>query len=247
MVNTANVLEFRPRQARVDETVETVTVQAPHDVALERYPEFSGMIGRLRRCGVRRVYGFFAASAWRETCARADLYSLPLDRLAMADLSKIEASAQKLAHSLGDHSWALGSPTPHIMRTMITAHGKAGDLAGLIFPNHGEASRGDLVTVEFPQPPEEFLPAIIGARLAGLEVGAAMPATAICNVELAGQTKASREMQEAMRALMAQYDPIIYGRDANQVAVLGHYNASDNDSPHLKALVASLTAISVDL
>jgi hypothetical protein len=87
-----------------------------------------------------------------------------------------------------------------------------------------------------------MLPNLQRARLAGLEMGAAVPGDAIT-------VRSCADQASEFAAVAAAIDPIIYGvhRASSRVAVLGFYGQSENDSTELKTLVAVLETLTIDL
>lgn len=116
---------------------------------------------------------------------------------------------------------------------------RSGTLLKTLFPGFREAENHyKMVDIRFPRPPRAEMQLIQRAQLAGFKVRAAMPGHAL-----------SVNCNGISNAVNHEIDPILFAtREGDELtAVLGYYNASPNDGPALKSLIALLDSMARDI
>ena len=92
------------------------------------------LISAMRKVGIRRIYGIFDYQAWLEAIRAAELYSMPFEGKARADLRAIESAAQLMRlHGKRPLFWQ-----GNLTKAAIRQFAREGTLLRTIFPNFCE-------------------------------------------------------------------------------------------------------------
>ena len=197
------------------------------------------LISAMRKVGIRRIYGIFDYEAWLGAIRAAELYSMPFEGKARADLRAIEAAAWRMRlHGSRPFFWQR-----NLTRAAIRQFAREGTLLRTIFPEFSEAaSSPHLIDIAFPKPPREELSVMHRARLAGFTLRAAVPEPAL----------SAKGIADVLPRISSRAtDPIIFGfreRDRPKKAVVfGYYGASPDDALALRTLTSVLDEMAMEI